>query len=377
MPVLFDLREENFMSTETTVYEKLREQLDQYSIGFPATASGTELKILRKMFTEEEADAFLYLTMGLETPQAFAERTGRDPEAAAALLERMADKGLVFRLRRGETVKYAATPFVVGFFEYQLPTMDREFAELTDRYMDEAFSEAFAKPGPMLRPIPVNRSVEVSHPVATYEDSRQILRRQRLIAVAECICRKQQNMLDKGCDKPREVCFVFGAHAEYYLERNMARQITVEEGDIILDTAEKAGLVPQPFNTVNPGGMCNCCGDCCGVLRGLNKHPKPAEIVISNYWAEVDEGACIGCETCIERCQMGAITMNEDGVAAINLDRCIGCGLCVTTCPSEAMHLEVKPESARKTPPATNMDQVTQMAEARGTSLIPFTMRNG
>ena len=98
------------------------------------------------------------------------------------------------------------------------PPWTRSWPALTDAYMEETFSQAF-KAGQLLRPIPVNRSVAVEYQVATHEDSRQILRNQRLIAVAECICRKQQGLLDKGCGKPREVCMVFGAHAEYYIER--------------------------------------------------------------------------------------------------------------------------------------------------------------
>lgn len=35
------------------IYYELREQLDQYSVGFPTTTSGVEKKILEKLFTEE------------------------------------------------------------------------------------------------------------------------------------------------------------------------------------------------------------------------------------------------------------------------------------------------------------------------------------
>ena len=42
-----------------SIYERLREQLDQYSVGFPATASGIEKKILQKLYTEEEASLIL------------------------------------------------------------------------------------------------------------------------------------------------------------------------------------------------------------------------------------------------------------------------------------------------------------------------------
>ena len=45
-----------------SIYKKLREQMDQYSIGFPETESGIEIKILKKLFTEEEAAMYLDLS---------------------------------------------------------------------------------------------------------------------------------------------------------------------------------------------------------------------------------------------------------------------------------------------------------------------------
>jgi len=38
------------------VYSRLREQLDEYSVGFPSTHTGMEMKILEKLFTEEAAE---------------------------------------------------------------------------------------------------------------------------------------------------------------------------------------------------------------------------------------------------------------------------------------------------------------------------------
>ena len=152
----------------------------------------------------------------------------------------------------------------------------------------------------------------------------------------------------------------------------MARQVTVEEALKILEQAQGAGLVTQPVASKNPAGMCNCCGDCCAVLRALNRLPRPAENVFSNYYAVLDRDLCTGCETCLERCQMEAIAMIEGDVAEINLDRCIGCGLCVTTCPDDALRLERKPEDKRLTPPDTAREQMTLMAQKRGKSLIPL-----
>jgi hypothetical protein len=49
------------------IYRKLQQQLDHYSMGFPETASGIEIKILQYLFTEQEAQMFSLLTSMLET----------------------------------------------------------------------------------------------------------------------------------------------------------------------------------------------------------------------------------------------------------------------------------------------------------------------
>jgi Na+-translocating ferredoxin:NAD+ oxidoreductase RNF subunit RnfB len=112
--------------------------------------------------------------------------------------------------------------------------------------------------------------------------------------------------------------------------------------------------------------MCNCCGDCCGVLGAVKKFPKPADLVFSNYQAAVNRESCTGCEICLDRCQMDAITMTDDVSAEVNLDRCIGCGLCVTTCPADAIRLSAKADAGRRIPPATSSEQMMQIAKIRG-----------
>lgn len=359
------------------IYSRLREQMDQYSTGFPATESGIELKILERLFTEDEARLYLDLSMLLETPESVSQRTGRDTDATARMLEEMARKGTLFRFRRGDQPRYAAVPFVIGSYEFQLGRMDREFAEMVEAYFQEAMLPSLAENIVPLRTLPVNRSLDIAHQVSSFPDAKAIIRGKDKIAVADCICRKHQGLLDKGCGKPSEVCILFGAHADYYVENGIARFIDQDEAVAILDTCEEAGLVNQPANMVNPGGMCNCCGDCCGVLRGLKQMPNPGEMVYNNYWASVEADACTACELCLDRCQMEAITMSEDDVAVVASDRCIGCGLCVTTCPSEAIQLVLKPEELWKAPPQDGKELMALTAEKRGTSLMPLSMMSG
>jgi NAD-dependent dihydropyrimidine dehydrogenase PreA subunit len=150
----------------------------------------------------------------------------------------------------------------------------------------------------------------------------------------------------------------------------MARYITKEEAKEILINNEKAGLVMQPFNSQQVGGMCSCCGDCCGMLKSLKKQPSPAGAVKSNYFARVDPEECVGCGTCVERCQMEAIEVPEDK-SVIDLNRCIGCGLCVTTCPQEALKLAKKSEDQQYVPPESGAETYIRIAMERGKNLMP------
>lgn len=338
-----------------------------YSVGFPKTESGVEIKILKKMFSEEDAQLFLQMTPFLAKPSGIAEKAGRDASEVEEHLESMAQKGLIFRLRRSDKVMYAASPFVVGSFEFQLKRMDREFAELIEQFFEEGFlSKGMTSSYPPLRTIPIYQSIEAEMNVASYQDAREIIKSKEKIALADCICRTQQSLVDSGCGKPMEACLVFGSHAEYYVENGLARFIDVDEALKVLEVCEDAGLVNQPASIVNPGGMCACCGDCCGILRALKLTPNPAELVQNNYWAVVDKDECTACETCEERCQIDAVTFDENSLAVIDTDRCIGCGLCVTTCPGDAISLVLKPEDKRTAVFESNKDLMIATAEKRG-----------
>jgi Na+-translocating ferredoxin:NAD+ oxidoreductase RNF subunit RnfB len=98
------------------------------------------------------------------------------------------------------------------------------------------------------------------------------------------------------------------------------------------------------------GYVCNCCGCCCGILRGITEFGIEGSVARANYLARVDEAACIGCGICVERCQVGALAL-VDGLAVVDVARCIGCGLCVTGCPQDAATLTPLAESEALPPP--------------------------
>jgi Dissimilatory sulfite reductase (desulfoviridin), alpha and beta subunits len=331
------------MTTET--YEKLRERIDSFSIGFNATASGIEIKILQKIFTENEAQMYLFLSRQLEPIEVIASKTDKDYAEVAAILSGMLKKGLVFPRKKGGKMYYAAAPFMHGFFENQATTiMNKELATMYDEYIKGGF---FPK-GMALRTIPVNIALENRSQVLPYDDIKQIIESKERIGLFKCACALKMQKLETGCSRPLEVCMGFDYYAEYPIEHyGIGRWISKEEALNVLEGAEKAGLVHQTGgDSRNIECICNCCPNCCVNLNAFKAFPSPAKLAGSNYYAEINSETCLSCETCLDYCPMKAIVVVEDRVT-INLDRCIGCGLCTRACPNEARRLVRKTDKTR------------------------------
>ncbi|MCP4576232.1 MAG: hypothetical protein GY846_08115 [Deltaproteobacteria bacterium] len=148
--------------------KSLQKQLDMYSMGFPATKSGIENQILEYLFSENDAAMFLVMTPQLETPEAVAGRLEKPVEEVAAHLDDMAERGLLFRLKKGAASKYGAIPFVHGLFEFQVKSLKKDLAQMVEEYFDEAFGTAMQKGVDyFLRPIPIQQSIEMKHQVAS------------------------------------------------------------------------------------------------------------------------------------------------------------------------------------------------------------------
>lgn len=356
----------------TDIFEKLRHSLDMKSTGYPKTGSGSEINLLKMLYSEEEAGLYLDLIPEGETPRQIASRVGKDENLLASSLESMARKGLIFRERKEGKAFYSAPPFVVGVLEFQIKRMpeDPALAMATAVYGMEGFIKSLSSTEtPHQRVIPIKQEIVSEWPIATYDDAVAILDQHSLIGLANCMCR----VLSKGlgahlCGKPIETCMGFDSMAEFYIENGFARKISKDEAVSILQLSDKSGLVLQPMNAKDVGTICSCCGDCCAMMMSLKMHPSPASQVKSAYFARIDSDGCIGCGVCIERCEINAIRMNEDDLAVIDLNRCLGCGLCVTTCPTQAAILEKKPESQIYVPPEDHVEMYRRMAKDRGLS---------
>ncbi len=346
------------------VYIRLREFLDNLPGGYPTTDSGVEIKILKKLFTRDEAEMAMRLNLIPEPAVTIAERCGMEEKEAAERLESMARQGLIYRARVRDEALYMPIQFVVGIYEFHLNSIDRELAEFFEEYLPylgEVWKSVETK---QLRVIPVDASVDkTTTAVATYDMVRDLVKKHDHIAVAPCICRKEKGLLGSECDRPHETCFSFGYAAKYYVENGMGREISAEEALKVIELAEESGLVLLPTNAQDIVNMCCCCRCCCGVLRLLNMMNRPADEVQSSFQARIDQELCAACGTCMERCQFEAIK-EDDEFMEVDLTRCIGCGLCVPTCSQEAISLVEKSDVA--SPPANIVDMMMRISRDRG-----------
>jgi Fe-S-cluster-containing hydrogenase component 2 len=356
----------------TDIYKRLAERLDQIPNGYPATESGVELKILKKIFTPEEAETALRLNLFPEPVEAIAGRLEKPVEEMRTILDTMAGKGQIScRKMLGQQV-YMPVPFIVGIYEFQLYRIDKEMAEYIEEYLPALF-ETLGKYKPAVsRVLPINAKIEARSRVKSYDDVRQLIEGSKSFQINECICRKEKALLGDPCRHDLETCLWISKEENAWEYFSLGgRIISKEEALKVLDDAREAGLIHNLFyNTQEThSAICNCCSCCCGIFRGVNELGLPNLLVRSNYVARIDQESCSACGVCAdERCPVNAISV-ENGKYTVMADVCIGCGSCSVACPDWSISLMERAESEREQPPKDIIDWMVQRAQNRGVEL--------
>jgi electron transport complex protein RnfB len=353
---------------ETEIYRRLAERLDAIPNGFPKTSSGVELRLLVKIFTPQEACLGAVMRLHREPASEIAARAGVDPLQAYKTLKGMARKGLV-RIKKGQgELCFGLMPFVVGFYEEQLPRLDQEMAELVEQYLAEMHTLGASQGPSVHRVIPVGEAVPFQLEVYAHEQASALLEGAQSWGVRDCICRVQQKLVGKGCERPVEACLVFAPVENAFRDDQTIRPLSKESAFEILQQAETAGLVHTTGNYRDGHYyICNCCPCCCGVLRGLTEFDIPNALASSGFYSSVDDQICSGCGDCLERCHFGALSLSGD-ICQVEVARCVGCGLCASACSTGALQLVRRSDYAP--PPADLKEWMLQRAAARGISIL-------
>lgn len=155
---------------------------------------------------------------------------------------------------------------------------------------------------------------------------------ERTVYLNYCDCRS----LKGECGLPTKTCITYRNGINSFAHRGLSEVIDKERAKEIVKKADSTGLM----HTVNPNGICNCCGDCCYLFRGQNRRNSVGIWPKAKYKIEFNNEKCIACGKCVKRCHFGVFT--KDGSIFATETKCVGCGICIQGCPVEALKLVVR-----------------------------------
>jgi Na+-translocating ferredoxin:NAD+ oxidoreductase subunit B len=349
---------------ENSAYKLLAEKLDALPNGFPPSPDGSELRLLEKLFTPEEALLASNLRLTLETPKQIADRLGGEAVALRSQLKEMARRGLISAGPAEGGLGFGLMPFVVGIYEMQAGRIDAELATLFEQYYQQAFGKMLATQPAVHRVIPINESVKSNLEVRPFESALEIINSNHAWGVVDCICRLQKKLIGQPCEHPIDVCLVLSSIPGAFDHAKGVRALTQEAALATLRRSADAGLVHSVSNNQKDlWYICNCCTCSCGILRGIVEFGVANAVARSSFVNQVDPEKCALCGTCLENCQFAALTLVDSIV--VNELRCVGCGLCVQACPEGALSLALRPDEKRPTIPEDNLGWMQERSKNR------------
>lgn len=305
--------------------------------------------ILKKLITPDEGRILLEMPLSVSE---FADKYQVDAVEAEKKLEEFANKGVCIPLEKDGDLKYCcvSSPIQVhdatihGALNNNYAPVPMEIVEMWRKFRETEWLEMLRSMERMPnanhgRCVPSWSTVKDQPELTPDENLRTILEEAPAIAVVDCPCRWLEVKAGE-LDKPTFTCISLTEKSvKYIVDRKIGKQITLEEGYALLEECETAGLIPTAGRKGKPKQLCMCTARECIILRaqvlyGYDLWDR------SRFDARVDPDKCEACETCVERCQMGAIAMDDNG-AVVDTDKCFGCGLCAITCPADALHMKL------------------------------------
>ena len=93
-------------------------------------------------------------------------------------------------------------------------------------------------------------------------------------------------------------------------------------------------------------------------------------VTTSNYYATKDYDTCTTCFTCVDRCNVHAIKIDNERTV-ISREKCIGCGLCASSCPTGSITMASKSPAEAPAIFSREMEMLQAMGKERGKK-FPF-----
>lgn len=202
-------------------------------------------------------------------------------------------------------------------------SLPRETKEKLDHWYFNAYLEFLGSTG---NPYPTQDEVLPLDEVLEFIENRD-----DTPYLAKCDCRR----LIQNCGQSTDTCITYRTAPNSFVKRGQAKPITKEEAKEIVREADRKGLI----HTVNPGGICSCCTDCCYLFRAARARGSQGIWPRVHYVVKLDKEKCVNCGACRKRCRFSVFTAGKE-VQTEQISRCQGCGLCVTGCPTAALSLE-------------------------------------
>jgi ferredoxin len=366
------------------IYGSLGEKIDNLTVRTPQTE--TFRAMLRELYSPEEAELIITMPFTLSTLDRIARVAGRGSEQIEPLLTGLCEKGLVVDLLLGGTYRYMPAPFVIGIFEFTMMRMRGDAPDIgklsklfSDYFHEGDFYAANCRDGQQVtvaRALPHLDDLGDHVEILDYERVERIIEEAEYFSVGVCSCRhKKHHAGEQVCKVPLETCTSFGQAADYLVRHHMARPISRSEMRDIAQRSKELKLVFSVDNVQKqPAFLCHCCGCCCDIMEGINRHGYPNAIVSSSLVPRVVMEDCNGCQKCGRACHVSAITMVPDPMQAgtkrmfkpvINEEQCIGCGVCGLVCDPDAIKMEKRAQHVIH--PESTFERVILQCLERGT----------
>ncbi len=368
------------------VYHRLGRKIDNLHVRAPW--NDTFHAVLKELFSAEEADIVVRMPFLLSNLDRVAKICRLTKEEIEPVLASLCEKGLVMDVFLDGEYRYMPNPLFVGVFEF---TMMRTQGQLDTKRWAELFHDYMSEGAPyranfvgdtrtsIARALPHAESIGDHVEVLDYEKVDHLINEAGRYAVGLCSCRhKREHAEGERCAVPLETCTTFGHGADYLVRNNMSREIDQAEIGDIFARSKELGLVFCADNVRQRiTFVCHCCGCCCGIMDGFNKHGLTSTLVTSTLIAQVDQATCNGCGKCAQACPIQAIeTQLLDEPVVINGKKkkkqplvdesfCLGCGVCGLKCPTGSIKLHER--HPRVIHPETTFERVILQCLERGT----------